>query len=360
LILNFGVPVKELALESAKDSNLINETIESAKYRIHKIKLSLEDQEELLTIDAIKTKYWNIEKNGRTILLLFEKHNDECKQKVGVLITQATYGRYLTCYSHVKEFIKTEYKADDLPVTEINRRFYERFELFLKKKKMCAHNTTIKYIRNFNKITRIAVEHGWIQKSPYRDIGYRLEDVDKPYLTKNELRIIEEKDIKMKRIALTRDMFLIGCYTGLSFSDIKDLESENIQTGVDGKLWIIKSRKKTGIVSKIPLLSVPHRIIRKYKNMQGINGSASLLPILSNQKMNAYLKEIADICEINKVLTTHTARRTFATTVMLHNGVSMEAVSKMLGHTSLFMTRKYAKTDEYYISKETERIRELF
>jgi integrase len=351
---------KELASGDDKYSNLANETIESTKFRIHKIKLGLEDQGRILTLEEVKSKYLDKDKNSRTILSLFEKHNEECELKAGVIITRATYGRYVNCCKHVRDFIKKEYKAEDLPITEINKRFYERLEFYLKKDKKCCHNTTLKYIRNFNKITRIAVENGWLQKSPYREIGYHLEEIDKPYLTKEELESISQKEISITRLSIIRDMFLFGCYTGLAFSDIKELTEDNIQLGIDGNLWIIKSRKKTNIVSKIPLLNISGRIIEKYKNYPKSGNHNTLLPIPSNQKMNAYLKEIADICGIKKTLTTHTARRSFATTIMLHNGVSMEAVSKMLGHTSLQMTRKYAKTDEYYIALETQNIRKLY
>lgn len=351
---------KEKATVDDSFSNLVNETIESAKFRIHKIKLGLEDEGKILTLEAVKNKFLDKDKNHRTILALFQKHNEECEMKVGVQVTFSTYERYKTCYKHTKEFINKEYKSEDLPVSEINRRFYDRFEYYLKKEKKCAHNTTVKYIRNFNKIVRIAVEQGWLTKTPYREIGYRLEEIDKPYLTIEEIKFIIEKEISIKRLDIIRDLFVFCCHTGLAFSDIKELSDENIQIGVDKNKWIIKKRKKTNIVSKIPLLDTPARIIEKYKDYPRSANVHTLLPVPSNQKMNAYLKEIGDITEIKKVLTTHTARRTFATTIMLQNGVSMEAVSKMLGHTSLFMTRKYAKVDEYYIAQETEKVRKIF
>ena len=353
-------PIKEKATGDDSFSNLVNDTIESAKFRIHKIKLGLEDEGKILTLEAVKNKFLDKDKNHRTILALFQKHNEECEMKVGVQVTYSTYERYKTCYKHTKEFIKKEYKAEDLPISEINRRFYDRFEYYLKKEKKCAHNTTIKYIRNFNKIVRIAVEQGWLTKTPYKEIGYRLQEIDKPYLTIEELNSIIEKEISIKRLDTIRDLFVFCCYTGLAFSDIKELSDENIQIGVDKNRWVIKKRKKTNIVSKIPLLDTPAEIIEKYKNYPRSSNMTTILPVPSNQKMNAYLKEIGDITEIKKVLTTHTARRTFATTIMLHNGVSMEAVSKMLGHTSLFMTRKYAKVDEYYIAQETEKVRKIF
>jgi integrase len=351
---------KEKATGNDRDSNLVNEAVESTKFRIHKIKLVIEDEGKLVTLEGIRDRFLDKEKNNRTILKLFQNHNNECENKVGVQITSATYERYVTCYKHTREFLKKEYKVEDLPISEINRRFYERFEYYLKKEKKCAHNTTIKYIRNFNKIVRIAVENGWLTRSPYKDIGYRLQDIDKPYLSLEELNIVLEKEIKILRLDIIRDIFIFCCYTGLSFSDIKELTGDNIQIGIDNKIWIIKNRKKTKIVSRIPLLDTPARIIEKYKDFPGSAKVNTLLPVPSNQKMNAYLKEIADITGIKKILTTHTARRTFATTIMLQNGVNMEAVSKMLGHTSLFMTRKYAKVDEYYIALETEKVRKLF
>ena len=344
-------PVKEKAIGDDSFSNLVNETIESTKFRIHKIKLSFEDEGKPISLDAIKSKFLDKDKNNRTILSLFQKHNE---------VTYSTYERYKTCYKHTKEFIKKEYKVEDLPITEINRRFYDKFEYYLKKDKKCAHNTTVKYIRNFNKIVRIAVEYGWLIKTPYKEIGYRLEEIDKPYLTQEDLSAIIEKDIRIRRLDIVRDLFVFCCYTGLAFSDVKEMTIENIQIGVDNNRWIIKKRKKTNIVSKIPLLDISAKIIEKYKDYPRSNNTTFLLPVPSNQKMNAYLKEIGDLAEIKKVLTTHTARRTFATTIMLQNGVNMEAVSKMLGHTSLFMTRKYAKVDEYYIAQETEKVRKLF
>lgn len=353
-------PIKEKATGEDSFSNLVNETIESTKFRIHKIKLSFEDEGKPITLEGIKNKFLDKEKNHRTILALFQKHNEECAMKVGVQVTYSTYERYKTCYKHTKEFIKKEFKAEDLPIGEINKRFYDRFEYYLKKDKNCAHNTTVKYIRNFNKIVRIAVDQGWLTKTPYREIGYRLEEIDKPYLTQEELTSIIKKNLSIKRLDIVRDLFVFCCHTGLAFSDVKELTDENIQIGVDNNRWIIKKRKKTNIVSKIPLLDTPAKIIEKYKDYPRSANVNRLLPVPSNQKMNAYLKEIGDITEIKKVLTTHTARRTFATTIMLHNGVNMEAVSKMLGHTSLFMTRKYAKVDEYYIAQETEKIRKIF
>jgi site-specific recombinase XerD len=351
---------KERAIGNVEGSDIINNKIESLKFRLHKIKTNIEEEGKTMTIGLVKTKFLGQEKLQRTIIQLFESHNDECKKKVGVKITRATHVKYVTCLKHTQDFLRKVYKVDDLPISEIDKDFYDKFEFFLLTYKKCAHNSTIKYILNFNKIVKIAVEKGWLSKSPYREMGYHLEEVDKPYLTIEELNSIIKKEINVKRLDIIRDIFVFCCYTGLAFSDVKELTLESIQVGVDNNKWIIKKRHKTNIVSKIPLLDTPAKIVEKYQEYPRSSDSTRILPVPSNQKTNAYLKEIADLTGIKKTLTTHTARRTFATTIMLKNGVSMEAVSKMLGHTSLFMTRKYAKVDEYYIAKETEKIRKMF
>lgn len=351
---------KERAIGNDESSDTINNKIESLKFRLHRIKTNIEETGKTMTVGLVKTKFLGQEKLQRTIIQLFENHNDECKKKVGVKITRATHVKYVTCLKHTQDFLRKVYKVDDLPISEIDKDFYDKFEFFLLTYKKCAHNSTIKYILNFNKIVKIAVEKGWLSKSPYREMGYHLEEVDKPYLTIEELNSIIKKEINVKRLDIIRDIFVFCCYTGLAFSDVKELTLDSIQVGVDNNKWIIKKRHKTNIVSKIPLLDTPAKIIEKYQEYPRSSDSTRILPVPSNQKTNAYLKEIADLTGIKKTLTTHTARRTFATTIMLKNGVSMEAVSKMLGHTSLFMTRKYAKVDEYYIAQETEKIRRIF
>lgn len=349
---------KEKARGSDRNSCLVNETIDNARYKVQNIKLKMNQEDKPLTLVNMQYGFTDKQRGERTIMKLFDEHNKNCIRKIGIQMAQATYERYLTCHKHFKDFLSFEYKTDDLPVSDIKKDVYEKFELYLRTEKKCANNTTIKYIRNFNKIVRIAIEKGWITSSPYKEVGFKLEEIDKPYLSKAELDAIIEKEITLPRLDLIRDVFTFCCYTGLAFSDVKELTQDNIIIGIDSVYWISKHRKKTNVISKIPLLSAAEKLIEKYKNNPVCIVKEVLLPVPSNQKMNAYLKEIADICGITKTLTTHTARRTFATTIMLHNGVNMEAVSKMLGHTSLYMTRKYAKVDEQYISQETKGIEE--
>jgi site-specific recombinase XerD len=349
---------KEKARGSDRNSIMVNDSIDNARYRVQKIKLKNEQEGKLPTLANIRYLFQDRQRIDRTIIKLFNEHNKNCVRKIGTQMAKATYERYLTCLKHFQDFLRTEYGIDDLPICDIDKDIYERFELYLRTEKKCTNNTTVKYIRNFNKIVRIAVDKGWISSSPYKEIGFKIEEIDKPCLSQIELDNLGKKEITLQRLDLIRDVFIFCCYSGLAFSDVKELTEDNIIIGIDNHHWINKHRKKTNVMSKIPLLSVAETLIKKYKENPICIVKGVLLPVPSNQKMNAYLKEIADICGIKKTLTTHTARRTFATTVMLHNGVNMEAVSKMLGHTSLFMTRKYAKVDELYISLETKGLEE--
>jgi len=341
-----------------RNSNLVNELIDSTRDKIYRIKIRIDQEDKPLTIENVRYYYFDRQREKKSVLQLFDNHNDFCEKKVGIQMSKATYERYLTCRKHFSDFIKKEFGLLDLPISKVDKELFEKFHLYLRSDKKCANNTAVKYIRNFNKIVRIAVDKGWLTSSPYKEVGFKLEEIEKPYLTQEELDAIHEKNISIQRLEIVRDIFIFCCYTGLAFSDVKELTEDNVLIGIDKKKWISKHRKKTDVISKIPLFLIPEKIIEKYKDNPICIVKGVLLPVLSNQKMNAYLKEIADICGINKILTTHTARRTFATTVLLLKGVSMDIVSKVLGHKSLYMTRKYAKVDELCIAKGTEIVRE--
>lgn len=224
----------------------------------------------------------------------------------------------------------------------------------------CANNTAVKYIKNFSKIIKICLANDWLEKNPFANYKSKIREVERVYLTETEIQDIIEKDLENKRLSLVRDIFLFSCFTGLAYIDVKNLTKSHISLGIDGEKWIFTHRQKTESASKIPILPVTQMIIDKYENhSQCVNGD-KLLPILSNQKMNAYLKEIAGICKIDKELTFHIARHTFATTVTLTNGVPIESVSKMLGHKNLRTTQHYAKVLDRKVSDDMKVLKSKF
>ncbi|WZL89368.1 site-specific integrase [Salinimicrobium sp. 3283s] len=291
------------------------------------------------------------------LLDIFQEHNDRVNKLIGKDFAAGTAERYRTAKKHVEDYIKKEYKASDIPVKDVDHKFISGLEYYLKTERNCAHNSAIKYITNFKKIIRIAYANEWISRDPFNNWKGRLKIVDREFLTKDELQVMIEKEINNDRLNLVKDIFLFCCFTGLAYADVKKLSEKEVVVGIDGNKWIKINRTKTKTRSSIPILPTAEAILEKYSSHHDVNHKR-LLPVLSNQKMNAYIKEIGDLCGINKNLTFHLARHTFATTVTLSNGVPIESVSKMLGHKNLQTTQHYAKILDRKISDDMAALRE--
>ncbi|MBK5192314.1 MAG: site-specific integrase, partial [Flavobacteriaceae bacterium] len=273
--------------------------------------------------------------------------------------TNGTLHRYNAAKNHVGEFLAFCYQKKDIPIQEVDYKFITGFEYFLKSEKDCAHNTVQKYIVNFKKIIRIAYANQWIEKDPFFHWKGSWKNSDREYLTEEELQLLIDKEFSIPRLEQVKDIFLFCCYTGLAYADVKKLSGDDIIIGINGKRWIKTKRQKTDSLSSISLLLVSESILDKYASHPYAIAGKGILPVLTNQKSNAYLKEIADLCGIKKNLTTHLARHTFATTVTISNGVSMESVSKMLGHKSLKTTQIYAKVVDKKVGREMDELEAL-
>lgn len=310
------------------------------------------DRGKLITAESLRNTLLGLNNARRTLQEVFEYHNERMKQKVGIEFSKSTMVRYETTLQHIKSFLKDVYKTDDIYLTEVEFRFITDLEHYFKTVKKCNHNSTLKYIRNFRKIINIAVANDWLQKDPFLNYKSKLEESKRTFLTAYELKSIETKAITIERIDLVRDLFLFACYTGLAYVDVAKLTYQNLQIGIDGKKWIYTERTKTESKSNVPLFPPALAILEKYRNHPQCIHEGTILPVKSNQKVNLYLKELADICGIKKDLTFHMARHTFATTVTLTNGVPIESVSTMLGHKSIRTTQIYAKVVEKKVSED--------
>jgi site-specific recombinase XerD len=347
--------VKCCAKGNSKQAKEINDYLDYVKSKLIFDKIYMEEHNEPLTAFSLRDKHMGIDSISKTILEIFKEHNEKCKGLMNIDFAPGTVERYNTCYKHIEDFIKLKYKRDDLRLNEITPMFISDFEYYLKITRKCSHNTTTKYIKNFKKIIRIALANGWMKVDPFSNIKFHLDDVDLAYLSEEELNTLIKREFKMERLQQVKDVYLFCCFTGLAFIDVKNLTHSDIEEK-DGKLWIKKRRQKTKNWCNVPLMAPAIYIMNKYKNHPTCIKNGLVLPVLTNQKMNSYLKEIADLCEINKNLSTHTARHTFATTVTLSNHISMEVVSKMLGHSSINMTKKYARVVDDLIKNDMEKI----
>ena len=310
-----------------------------------------------VTSSILKAKVTGTDQNRRMLIPIFKEHNRRMQTLVPEEYAQGTVDRYETSLSHTQDFLKWKFSATDIDIEEIDFAFITDYEFYLRSEKGNANNTAVKYIKNFQKIINICLKNEWLNKDPFVKYEAKLKEVERDYLSQIELQTIYNKKFVTPRLALVRDIFVFSCFTGLAYIDVKQLTNDNISIGIDGSKWIFTKREKTEGPSNIPLLPIAQEMIKKYAEHPKCLNENRVLPILSNQRMNSYLKEIADVCGITKELTFHVARHTFATTVTLTNGVPMESVSKMLGHKSIKTTQHYAKILDKKVSDDMQMLK---
>jgi len=345
------------ASEEVKSINAYLKTLEQEVYQAqHQM---LKDKANI-TPESLKARLLGKDERQRMLVDIFKDHNRKVETLVGNEFSPSTLKRYETSLKHTIEFLQWKYKIKDIDIRQVDHAFIADFEFYLRSVRKCNNNSAVKYIRNFGKVIRICLANGWLDRNPFANYKTRVKEVDRVFLTEEEIQAMASKEIKIERIAQVRDIFLFCCYTGLAYIDVKQLTPNNINIGIDGEKWIFQSRQKTDTPSNIPLLPMAEEILKKYKSHPQCLNENRLLPVLSNQKMNSYLKEIADLCGINKELTFHIARHTFATSVTLTNGVSIESVSKMLGHKNLRTTQHYAKILDRKVSDDMKILKEKF
>ena len=336
---------KETARGKSRRACDLNTYIEEARIKLYQIFCELEQQNRPVTAHLLQELFFGQEKpeEVRTLLGTMQEHNDQCRALVGTDYALITVRRYESCRRYLAELIRQRYGKEDLPLTEVNGELVRAFAFYLKTEKGCQQNTVIRYMKCLKKITNLACANDWIAKDPFLGIRFHEKEVVREFLTMDELQTIYHKEFPLERLTLVRDVFIFAAFTGLAFIDVQQLAPEHIVRDNNGNLWIRKPRQKTKNMCNIPLLDIPQEILRKYADHPTCRKKGVLLPVPCNQKMNSYLKEIADICMIRKNLTTHCARHSYATSVCLANGVSLENVAKMLGHSNIKMTQHYAR-----------------
>jgi site-specific recombinase XerD len=289
---------------------------------------------------------------GKMLVPIFEEHNKQVKALIGKEYSKGTYDRYETSLKHTKAFLLWKYQVIDIDIYGIDHEFITSYDFYLRSERNCNNNSTVKYLKNFKKIILICIANGWLDKDPFVKYKPKVKEVKRDFLNSEDLETLANKKLVSDRVSQVRDIFLFSCYTGLAYADVKKLKRSEIVPGIDGQKWIYTSRQKTDTDSRVPLLPNALDLMAKYEDHPQCVDDGLLLPVLSNQKMNSYLKEIADACGITKELTYHIARHTFATTVTLANGVSIESVSKMLGHKNIRTTQHYAKILDQKVSED--------
>jgi len=334
-----------------EDIRELNEYLDLLRSKVYKAQRDLLEEDKPISADSLRNRVQGKTEGQKTLIEVFDYHNQLMAEKVPAEYSKTTLVRFKTTLGHVKAYLKYKYKTDDLLLTQLNYKFISEFDHYFRTVKGCNHNTSIKYLKNVKKVVNLAVKNDWLRKDPFSKFSVKLKPVHRDFLTEDELHQIEDLKISIARLDMVRDVFVFSCYTGYAYVDVENLTSANLKKGIDRNLWIFTNREKTSGKSNVPLLPKAIEIIEKYEDHPVANEKGKLLPVISNQRMNAYLKEIADLADIDKTLTFHLARHTFAT-MMLTKGVSIETVAEMLGHKDIRTTQIYAKVVERKVSDE--------
>lgn len=345
---------------SRRDQEL-NKYLELVRSRFFDIHNMLLRENKPINPAIMKAHFLGTMEQPKMLCEVFRETNEKRKEELDRGdIVKPTYQRWMRCVDYLEEFLKLHYKVADIPLKEVTSGMLDDFEHFLRMKKSCANNAAVRYLRCVKNVLQYALAHKWITDDPFFGKKYQRTYAERQFLTEKELASIISLDLKdIPRLEVVRDTFVFCCFTGLAFCDVKTLKKTDITEDSGGCTWIRKPREKTGELSVIPLLDVPRQIAEKYADNPVVVSTGVVIPVITNQKMNAYLKEIADLAKIPKLLTTHVARHTFAT-MSLCNDVSIEVISKMLGHSDIKTTQIYAKMQDSAVQSGMEKMRRKF
>ncbi|MFT3795240.1 site-specific integrase [Flavobacterium sp.] len=342
---------------TSEEARSINNYLDSVKSQIIDIQMTLTHKREALNIENFRKRLFDETDSQRMLLPIYRDHNNRIEGLLGNGYAPGTLERFKISLKHLEEFLLWKLNVKDIAIDKIDFALITDFEFYLRSEKNCSNNTAVKYVRNFRKIIKICLSNDWLEKDPFVKYDGKMKEVETEFLTEEEIQSIYSKKFRTPRLELVRDIFIFCCFTGLAYVDVKGLKQDHIGIGIDGQKWIFKNRQKTDTKSKIPLLPIPEELIKKYASHPKCLNEDRVLPVLSNQKMNGYLKEIGDLCEITKEITFHMARHTFATSVTLTNGVPIESVSKMLGHKNIQTTQHYARVLDKKVSEDMQNLR---
>ncbi|MCB0465131.1 MAG: site-specific integrase [Flavobacteriaceae bacterium] len=337
---------------NSQEARIINNHIQQTRSMLYDCYSQLKKEGRIITASVIKARFLGTDNDNKTLTQLLSYHN----QVMVKVLRPGTLKNYRTTESYIQKFLTKKY-GSDVYLRQLNYAFVIDFEMYLHSIEGLNNNGLMKHMERLKKLFKLALRLEWIDKDPSANYQLKFDRTERGYLTEEELKTLEEGELEKPSHQMTRDIFVFACYTGLSYADVKNLESSNIIIGIDGSKWISTQREKTSTAVRVPILDKAKEIMDKYADNPKSIYANKLLPVYSNQKMNQYIKEVCTKLEIQKDLTFHVARHTFATTVTLSNGVPIETVSKLLGHTKIATTQIYARVIERKVSEDMQFLR---
>ena len=347
---------RQKAKGNSETSRVLNLYLNQVQAQLFQCFQNLKLRGKLITADSIKTEYLGDSDNSKTLQNLLEYHTKKTEKTLAI----GTLRNFGVTQRYINKYLNNVLKTKDVYLKELDYKFICDFANFL----LCywpkghpmamGNNTIMKHIQRFRKIVTLGYHIEWMERDPFVRWKPVYEKRERPFLTENELSNIETYNFLIARLERVRDLFVFSCYTGIAYVDLMSLTHDNIIKGIDGNDWIFTNRQKTKVPVKVPLLAKAKTLIDKYQNHPMTQITETLFPVITNEKVNFYLKEIGKATGLKKNLTFHMARHTFATTVTLSNGVPIETVSKLLGHTKIASTQIYARVIERKVSEDME------
>ena len=337
----------------SNEARIFNDYLEAVRVKAHKKYNELLSLTDDVTPQMLRDAILGVNTaKARTVIDIWGEYVNGLQKLIGKENTYATYQKHNTAKNHFQKFLQKYYRVNDVSIKAVDHHMIQQYNMYLKTEKGCNYNTATKFLQNLKRITCISIRNGWLVKDPFVGISLSIKEVDRPYLTMEEIQTLIDFDSKIERLKRVRDIFVFSCYTGLAYIDVKKLKKSEIEGNDEIGYWIRTRRQKTDARANIPLLDIPMDIIKNYCQLDFLMPEDPILPVLSNQKVNAYLKELADLYGIHKELTFHVARHSFATSVTMTNGVPMETVSKMLGHKNMKSTQHYARIVDQKVGED--------
>ena len=342
---------KGLAKLKTTEADEINSNINMWRNKVYDANKSFFDADQFPTVEMIKNKLLGIDTRQYSLIKLANQHNEKMKSLIGNSTTYGNFKNYKTSCKFLIDFLKFKYNFSEIPLSQLNNQFITDFVYYLQTTKDCKNNGAMKHAQRLKKFTNFALANEWINKDPFKNFKIRFEKHERDILDMSEVLRLEGLKTGSFKLDKVRDAFLFAIYTGLAYIDVYNLKKEHIIKDITDQLWIDTTRTKTKIKLKIPILPKAERILNNYGLSEKEVGE-KLLPVMSSQKLNDYLKDLATLAKINKILTFHVARHTFATTITLNNGMPIETVSKLLGHTNLRTTQIYSRVLDQKIKND--------
>ncbi|MFH4967427.1 site-specific integrase [Gaetbulibacter sp. M240] len=352
-------PVKKRLKGNSQEARSINGYLDQVYTQLFQIYQNLQFKGELITAQLIKSVYTGENEKSKTLQELLAYHNG----KIKTILAKGSIKNFAITENYINKFLKSGRGTTDVYLSQLDYKFLCDFESFLQSylpenhPRHMSQNTVMKHIQRFRKIITLGYNIEWLDRDPFVRWKPVFEKKEREFLSENELSNLETYPFTVERLDRVRDLFVFSCYTGISYIDIMNLSESNLIKGIDGGTWIVTNRQKTKTKVKIPLLGKAELLITKYQDHPLAQKTGTLFPRMTNEKVNFYLKEIALACGIKKNLTFHMARHTFATTITLSNGVPIETVSKLLGHTKIATTQIYARVLEQKLSQDMNVLR---